>query len=96
MSHLRVEGGVRTEGPRSRAAVRRASRKSVAASGIPASETIYLGDEVRDAEAAHKAGMAYGAVGWGYHSLATLRAAGAAEFFDTPAEIGTKLTGAPA
>lgn len=71
-------------------------RAVLKASGIPASETIYLGDEVRDAEAAHKAGMAYGAVGWGYHSLATLRAAGAAEFFDTPAEIGTKLTGEPA
>lgn len=66
-------------------------RSVLRASGVPASETIYLGDEVRDAEAAHKAGMAYGAVGWGYHSLEALRAHGAAEFFDTPAEIGKKL-----
>lgn len=67
-------------------------RAVLKASGIPASETIYLGDEVRDAEAAHKAGMAYGAVGWGYHPLERLRAQGAAEFFDTPAEIGIKLS----
>ncbi len=67
-------------------------RSVLRSSGIPASETIYLGDEVRDAEAAHKAGMAYGAVGWGYHALETLRAQGAAEFFDTPADIGRKLS----
>lgn len=67
-------------------------RSIARASGIPAGETIYLGDEVRDAEAAHKAGMAYGAVGWGYHSLETLRAHGAAEFFDTPSQIGVKLS----
>jgi phosphoglycolate phosphatase len=67
-------------------------RSVLRSSGIPASATIYLGDEVRDAEAAHKAGMAYGAVAWGYHALETLRAQGAAEFFDTPADIGRKLS----
>lgn len=67
-------------------------RSVLRASGIPASETIYLGDEVRDAEAAHKVGMAYGAVGWGYHALETLRAQSAAEFFDTPSDIGGKLS----
>lgn len=67
-------------------------RSVLRASGIPARDAIYLGDEVRDAEAARKTGMAYGAVGWGYHALETLRAQGAAEFFDTPAEIGRKLS----
>lgn len=34
--------------------------------GIPASDAICIGDEVRDGEAAHKAGIAFGAVRWGY------------------------------
>ncbi|MEH2513916.1 phosphoglycolate phosphatase [Nitrobacteraceae bacterium AZCC 1564] len=34
--------------------------------GIPASDAISIGDEVRDAEAAQKAGIAFGAVSWGY------------------------------
>ena len=49
-------------------------RAVLKASGIPARQAIYLGDEIRDAEAAHKAGMAYGAVAWGYHSMDALRA----------------------
>lgn len=53
-------------------------------------ESIYVGDEVRDAEAAAKVGMAYGAVGWGYHKLEALRPH-AAEVFLTPREIAGKL-----
>ena len=34
--------------------------------GVPAREAISIGDEVRDAEAAAKAGIAFGAVSWGY------------------------------
>ena len=60
-------------------------------SGIPAREAIYLGDEIRDAEAAHKVGMAYGAVAWGYHPLKALQAQGTAEYFTKPKEIGEKL-----
>lgn len=82
--HFACSASIFGKAPKFRAVLR--------ASGIPASETIYLGDEVRDAEAAHKAGMAYGAVGWGYHALETLRAQGAAEFFDTPSQIGVKLS----
>jgi phosphoglycolate phosphatase len=66
-------------------------RAVLKASGIPAREGIYLGDEVRDAEAARKAGMAYGAIGWGYHTLETLRAQDAEEYFTEPRQIGGKL-----
>jgi phosphoglycolate phosphatase len=66
-------------------------RTVLRASGVTAREAIYIGDEVRDAEAAHQAGLAYGAVAWGCHRLETLRAQGAAEFFNEPREIGEKV-----
>jgi phosphoglycolate phosphatase-like HAD superfamily hydrolase len=47
---------------------------------------------VRDAEAAAKVGMAYGAVAWGYHPIETLRSH-AAEVFLEPCEIAGKLLG---
>lgn len=62
------------------------------ASKVTAWEAIYIGDEVRDAEAANKVGMAYGAVSWGVHSLETLRSHDAAEFFNEPREIGEKIS----
>jgi phosphoglycolate phosphatase len=49
-------------------------RRVVKASGIPAARTICIGDEVRDSEAARKAGLAFGAVAWGYATEAALRA----------------------
>lgn len=65
-------------------------RALLKAAGVPARETIYVGDEVRDAEAAAKVGMAYGAVAWGYHSIETLQPL-AAEVFLEPREIGSRL-----
>lgn len=47
--------------------------------GRGAPEAIYVGDEVRDAEAAREARVDFGAVGWGQHSPEALRAAGAVE-----------------
>ena len=66
-------------------------RTVLKAARISARETIYIGDEVRDAEAAHQVEMAYGAVTWGYHRIETLRAQKPAEIFHQPAEIGTRL-----
>jgi phosphoglycolate phosphatase len=66
-------------------------RTVLKASRIPAREAIYLGDEIRDAEAARKAGMAFGAVAWGHHSLETLRDQNPEEYFVEPREIGEKL-----
>lgn len=44
------------------------------AAGVPAAQAIAIGDEVRDLEAARKAGIAFGAVTWGYASPQALRA----------------------
>lgn len=43
------------------------------ASGVPANDAIKIGDETRDHEAALKAGVAFGAVTWGYAAPALLR-----------------------
>jgi phosphoglycolate phosphatase len=84
IQHFACSASIFGKAPKLRAVLR--------ASGIAAGDTIYIGDEVRDAEAAHKVGMAYGAVAWGYHDLKTLRAQSAAEYFLKPIEIGQKLT----
>lgn len=60
-------------------------------SGIPAAQAIYIGDEVRDAEAARKAGMAFGAVAWGLHSAGALQARQPAEFFTTVSDLAARL-----
>lgn len=59
--------------------------------GIPQSQAIYIGDEIRDAEAAEKAGIAFGAVTWGHHPEKSLRAKLPAEVFKTVQEIADTL-----
>ena len=46
----------------------------VKAARIAPEHTICIGDEVRDAEAARRAGLAFGAVTWGFATEAALRA----------------------
>lgn len=41
-------------------------------SGFSSADAIYIGDQVADREAAHKAKMAFGAVAWGYASIESL------------------------
>lgn len=67
-------------------------RQTVRACGVACNRAIYIGDEVRDAEAARAAGVAFGAVVWGQHDEATLRAENPAEVFSSVAEIAHKLT----
>lgn len=62
-----VECGASVFGKASR--LRRALRKS----GVHQADAIYIGDQPTDLEAARAAGMACGAVAWGYGSLASLR-----------------------
>lgn len=62
--------------------LRRLARGS--ASGM---RPIYVGDELRDAEAAAAVGFAFGAVGWGYTHLSALQAAGPEHVFAHPAEL---------
>jgi phosphoglycolate phosphatase len=59
--------------------------------GIPASQTIAIGDEMRDAEAARKAGIDFGAVTWGYASVEALRQTQPALVFTHMEEIAEKL-----
>lgn len=42
--------------------------------GVAPSQAIYIGDQTTDALAAQKAGIAFGAVSWGYNSIDALRA----------------------
>lgn len=48
---------------------------------------VYVGDELRDADAARSAGYAFGAVAWGYNEPAALQAASPAYFFPEPAAL---------
>jgi phosphoglycolate phosphatase len=60
-------------------------------SGIPATEAICIGDEIRDLEAAREEGIAFGAVSWGYTNPEALRAHGPDEMFESAEEILEKL-----
>ena len=66
---------------------RRVARKL----GAKPSETICIGDEIRDIEAADAAGMDSGAVAWGYALPAALQAARPTHFFNSIEEITQRL-----
>jgi phosphoglycolate phosphatase len=55
--------------------------------------TILIGDEIRDAHAARKVGMAFGAVAWGYTNPEALLAVNPDEYFASMEEIAAKLVG---
>jgi phosphoglycolate phosphatase len=59
--------------------------------GIPPADTLCIGDEIRDIEAAHATGMDSGAVAWGYAFPAALQAAQPTHFFSSMAEITQQL-----
>jgi phosphoglycolate phosphatase len=69
-------------------------RQVLARSGVPASEALCVGDEIRDARAARAAGIAFGAVGWGYHALDALRAERPREVFERVEELVRLVPGA--
>jgi HAD superfamily hydrolase (TIGR01509 family) len=50
-------------------------------------ETLFVGDEIRDVEAAHKAGLKVIAVTWGYNNREALQHAEPDYFADNPEEI---------
>ena len=60
------------------------------------SDTIAIGDELRDLEAARGAGIAFGAVTWGYTRPDALAAHAPEEMFNSIGEICDKLTGTTA
>jgi phosphoglycolate phosphatase len=66
-------------------------KRVLRAAGIPAAEAIAIGDELRDLEAARNAGIAFGAVSWGYASADALKAASPDEVFLTMEDITRRL-----
>ena len=59
---------------------------------MPAAQAIYIGDQLADHEAARRAGMAFGAVGWGYAHADVLRAGQPEEFFEDVPDLGRFAT----
>lgn len=60
-------------------------------SGVSAAETLCIGDEIRDLEAARAEGIAFGAVAWGYTIPEALRAQGPEIMFEEVEEILRKV-----
>jgi phosphoglycolate phosphatase len=60
-------------------------------SGVRPGEAIFIGDEIRDLEAAMAEGIPFGAVAWGYTHAETLAAYAPAEVFADVAEVVEKV-----
>jgi phosphoglycolate phosphatase len=66
-------------------------RRVVKRAGITPSQAISIGDEVRDIEAARAAGIACGAVTWGYAAPEALRALGPDLVFERMEDVAVLL-----
>lgn len=66
-------------------------RQLLAANRVAPADAIFVGDEIRDLKAAGQAGIAFGAVGWGYTHLHALVSHGARETFSCVDELIEKL-----
>ena len=62
-------------------------RAALRQGGIAPADAIYVGDQGTDAEAAHKAGVAFGAVHWGYAAIEALRTHAPVTEFDSTASL---------
>lgn len=67
-------------------------RQVLRRSGVPQRQAIYVGDEIRDAEAARTAGIAFGAVSWGFARPEALQAQRPAEFFACMEAIARRMS----
>jgi phosphoglycolate phosphatase len=65
----------------------RALRRMLRAAGVPAARCLYVGDEVRDLEAARRAGAAFAAVSWGFHAEELLTAHGPTYLVRAPGDL---------
>jgi phosphoglycolate phosphatase len=81
------EGGVSVFGKRMKL------RKVLRHIGIHPAQAIFIGDEIRDIEAARQAGIASGAVAWGFTDLDALRAHSPDMLFSTVDEMLQTLVG---
>jgi phosphoglycolate phosphatase len=66
-------------------------RRVLRQAGVPPGAAIAIGDEIRDIEAARAAGIACGAVAWGYADPAALQAAAPDMMFAAMTEIAARL-----
>jgi len=66
-------------------------KKILKKSKISSSEAIFIGDEIRDCEAAYKAGVAFGGVSWGYTRIDALESCQPTEVFTSVDQISDKL-----
>jgi len=66
-------------------------RKILKKSKIPPNKAIFIGDEIRDCEAANKADVAFGAVSWGYTRIDSLESCNPTEVFTSVDQISGKL-----
>lgn len=66
-------------------------RKILKKSRIPRSQTLCIGDEIRDIEAARREDLAFGAVTWGFTTVEALQAYAPAEIFSRVEEIIEKV-----
>lgn len=62
-------------------------RKVLKLTGVPASQALTIGDEIRDFESAREAGLDFGAVAWGYTKVEALENLRPAFVFRRPEEI---------
>jgi len=68
-------------------------RKVMAVMSVKPAETISIGDETRDIDAAREIGMTTGAVAWGYTNAEALRLYGPDHMFEAVADIPAALSG---
>ncbi|GAB3500087.1 HAD family hydrolase [Spirosoma knui] len=68
-------------------------KRVVTKSGVTSAETLCIGDELRDIEAASKASLTFGGVAWGYTRADILQAQSNTLFFATVDEILSTVLG---
>lgn len=66
-------------------------RKVVRRARVKPVDTLCIGDETRDIEAAREAGLACGAVAWGYACREALALRAPTWLFETPDDVATRL-----
>lgn len=70
----------------------RALRRILKTQKVERSQTLYVGDEVRDIEAAKKAGITIAACNWGFHTESLLATAKPDRILTNPRELLTLVT----
>lgn len=68
-------------------------RRLLSATGLPRDAVLCIGDELRDLEAAHGEGLAFGAVSWGYSTVEALSARSPDHLFTSVASMSAMLGG---